>query len=440
MTFPRRQHNATVLPDGTVLVLGGTRGGGGFNGGFNDLGPGQPVRAAERWDPETGQWTELASEAVDRCYHATAVLLPDARVLSAGGGEYRPDNVNANDPADSHRNAQLFSPPYLFKGSRPQITSAPASVAYGQSFSVSTPDATDIRKVSWVRLPSVTHSFDENGRIVFLPFAHDGGSSLAITAPAAPNLCPPGHYMLFLVNAAGVPSTAAIVQIRTAPVRQASVREAAAEVAAAASEGAELVASPRGARLTRYLRVYARDAEVARTARGTAVTVGITGTCPYGIGACWGGAYEALGRLEGVALVGPIPNAEDSTAEVFLKAYRLPPLRAWRQQFQAIVNGSYDMRGVEVTVDGVLERRDGRAWLTAARERIAIELISLGAGDKIQWNHTIRQRRPVEPDEAAAFHALLASPERQAVTVTGPLTETDEGYRLHVRQFVRGHR
>ena len=116
MKFRRRQHNATILPDGTVLVTGGTRGGSGGNNGFNDLEPGQPVHAAELWNPETGTWTELATESVDRCYHATAVLLPDATVLSAGGGEYRPDNTNPNDPRDSHRNAQVFFPPYLFKG------------------------------------------------------------------------------------------------------------------------------------------------------------------------------------------------------------------------------------------------------------------------------------------------------------------------------------
>jgi galactose oxidase len=102
MAFPRRQHNAVLLPDGTVLVLGGTRGGGGPNNGFNDLAPGQPVHIAELWNPDTGQWTSLAAESVDRCYHATAVLLPDARVLSAGGGEYRPDGVVTNDPEDSH--------------------------------------------------------------------------------------------------------------------------------------------------------------------------------------------------------------------------------------------------------------------------------------------------------------------------------------------------
>ena len=90
MNFPRRQHNATILPDGTVLVTGGTRGGGdpGTAEAFNDLDPGHPVHIAEVWDPKTGQWAELAAEKTDRCYHSTAVLLPDGRVLSAGSGEF----------------------------------------------------------------------------------------------------------------------------------------------------------------------------------------------------------------------------------------------------------------------------------------------------------------------------------------------------------------
>jgi alpha-amylase len=121
----RRQHNATILPDGTVLVTGGTQGGGGANGGFNDLTTGEPVHTAELWDPATGRWTELAAEAVDRCYHSTALLLLDATVLSAGGGEYRPDTIGSeNPPSDSHRDAQIYHPPYLFRGARPELTAS----------------------------------------------------------------------------------------------------------------------------------------------------------------------------------------------------------------------------------------------------------------------------------------------------------------------------
>lgn len=214
MKFARRQHNATLLPDGTVLVTGGTQGDGGESAGFNDLTPGKPIRAGELWDPKTGKWTLMAEEGVDRCYHSTAILLPDATVMSAGGGEYSPKNDgHPNDPKDSHTDAQIFSPPYLFrKGMRPTITKAPERVKYGKTFEVETPAPGDVGAANWVRLSSVTHSFNSNQRINFLTFAANA-TSLTVTAPGDPKLCPPGHYMLFLLDKAGVPSVAKIIQI-----------------------------------------------------------------------------------------------------------------------------------------------------------------------------------------------------------------------------------
>jgi galactose oxidase len=91
MAFARRQHNATILPDGTVFVTGGTQG-----GGFDNLVIGNPIRAGEIWNAADGTWKTMAEEKVDRCYHSTAILLPDGRVLSAGGGEYRPIRRPAN--------------------------------------------------------------------------------------------------------------------------------------------------------------------------------------------------------------------------------------------------------------------------------------------------------------------------------------------------------
>ena len=79
MAYGRRQHNLTVLADGTVLATGG-------NSPGLARGPHNGVYPAERWHPATGQWQTLAADAVTRQYHSTALLLPDGRVLSAGGG------------------------------------------------------------------------------------------------------------------------------------------------------------------------------------------------------------------------------------------------------------------------------------------------------------------------------------------------------------------
>jgi hypothetical protein len=227
MQFKRRQHNATLLPDGTVLVMGGTQGTGakymGEMAGFNDLRIGSPIRSAEIWDPKKPagkHWTKMAKADVDRCYHSTAVLLPDATVLSAGGGEYSPRNDSvANLPEDSHKNAQIFSPPYLFRADgmladRPDITGAPESVKYGDFFTVGTTHPVDVGKVNWVRLSSVTHSFNSNQRINVLKFT-PAVASVKVTAPADPKLCPPGHYMLFVINKDGVPSVAKIIKVHT---------------------------------------------------------------------------------------------------------------------------------------------------------------------------------------------------------------------------------
>ena len=425
MAFSRRQHNAVLLPDGTVLVLGGTRGGGGPNIGFNDLTPGQPVHIAELWNPDNGQWTSLTAESVDRCYHATAMLLPDARVLSAGGGEYRPDGVVTNDPEDSHRDAQIFSPPYLFQdGPRPVITAAPVSVTYGATFDVGTTQPDDVGTVSWIRLPSVTHSFNENQRINFLSFQR-APQKVQVTAPASADVCPPGHYMLFLLSKSGTPSVARIIQIQ-APVQPAGFP---------AAERADIATAGVPAERPTYLQISSREAAIRTTAHGTNVVIGITGTCPYGIGSCWGGAYEALGRLEGVDLVSPVPDTEDSTAQLFLADDRLPPLQRWDEQFHRIVNGTYEMRGVEVTVRGSIYQDDGQYFLTGTDRRPPVQLAPLT--EKIQWDHLARNPKPPQEQETRAYDNLIIryrdAGDTGPVTVTGPLTQTDGEYHLHVR-------
>ena len=198
MAYPRRHLNLTVLPTGEVLATGGT---GGTTG--NDLTQG--VHAAEVWNPSTGQWTTLASNVVSRGYHATSILLPDGRVLHSGSGDA--------DGQVNERNAELFSPPYLFRGTRPVITVAPAELRYGTTATVTTPDPAAIVRATLIRLGAATHAFDMGQRFQELAFTRTA-TGLTLKAPANRNRTPPGHYMVFLLNSLDVPSVGKVVQIR----------------------------------------------------------------------------------------------------------------------------------------------------------------------------------------------------------------------------------
>jgi galactose oxidase len=191
MTNRRRQMNATLLPDGTVLVTGGSS----ATGFDNAAGA---VFAAELWDPVAETWTTVASFTKYRGYHSFALLLPDGRVLSGGG--------------DGNRDAEVYQPGYLFKGGRPVIASAPSTITYGRSFFVETPNAAQVRRVSLVRLSSVTHSFNMEQRINRLAFSAAAGG-LDVAGPTNANLSPPGYYMLFILDGSGVPSVAKIIRV-----------------------------------------------------------------------------------------------------------------------------------------------------------------------------------------------------------------------------------
>ena len=197
MAYPRSYLNLTPLPDGTVLATGGgtTTNGGNLSDG---------VLPAEDWNPATGQWTTWASMAVPRLYHSIALLMPDGRVFVAGTGDL--------NGVPNELNYQIFSPPYLFNGPRPTITSSPSVVQYGSNFQVSTPDAASITSVSLIRPAAVTHSFDQSARRVSLPFTVSNGT-LNVQAPANGGDAPPGPYMLFIVNSNGVPSVASWVNL-----------------------------------------------------------------------------------------------------------------------------------------------------------------------------------------------------------------------------------
>lgn len=202
MSFARRYPNAVVLPDGKVLVTGGTRAG---NNGGTDA-----VYAAEIWDPATGNWTSGASAAHIRVYHSATLLLPNGTVLSTGGG--------APGPVDN-QNAEVYYPPYLFRsvGGVSQLAPRPVmtginslSFAHAGALQIEMADTTPIARLVLVANGQVTHSFNPGQRFLELAFSQSG-DRLTATLPASTAIAPPGYYQIYALDAAGVPSRAVIV-------------------------------------------------------------------------------------------------------------------------------------------------------------------------------------------------------------------------------------
>lgn len=196
---PRTLANTIALPTGEILVIGGAS----SAGLFTDAGS---IYEPEIYNPSTNTWTLLAPMTIPRRYHATAILMADGRILTAGGGLC---NCAAN-----HSDMQIFSPPYLFNSdgslaARPSI-SAPESASYNSSLTVTGSD--DISAFSFVRMSSVTHSNNNEQRRIPISFTKVGTGTFSLSIPNA-NVLPPGYYMLFAINSQGVPSMAEAVQL-----------------------------------------------------------------------------------------------------------------------------------------------------------------------------------------------------------------------------------
>lgn len=200
MHHGRSFHNVTMLPTGKALAIGGS------NIVSDFARANQSTVTAEMWDPATSSWAEMAAPARPRMYHSVSILLPDGRVLSAGGGRL--------SPATDQLNAQLYSPPYMFQGARPTITSAPSTIGHNSTMDIVTPNAAGISKVTMSTLASVTHTADWNQHFMELSFTRNG-DTLTVNTPANTNLAPENYYMIFIVDGNGVPSVAKIVKLGT---------------------------------------------------------------------------------------------------------------------------------------------------------------------------------------------------------------------------------
>ncbi|WP_345660518.1 galactose oxidase early set domain-containing protein [Streptomyces venetus] len=184
--------SAVLMPDGKVLETGGA-----LHNRAN------PVYETSIFDPESETFDPVAVDPEARGYHSSAFLLPDGRVMTTGDN---PGNGSWN------HDVSVYSPPYLFKGPRPKITSViDTEWNYGdtQRITVDRP----IAKAELIRPAAVTHSSDPNQRFVDLPLSVDG-NNVDVNVTSNPNLAPPGWYMLFAVDANGVPSVAEWVHLQ----------------------------------------------------------------------------------------------------------------------------------------------------------------------------------------------------------------------------------
>ena len=207
MNIGRRQHNLTILADGSILVSGGN------TDGARYYSPDAGTRIPELWDPATGRFSMLNPMQGDRQYHSIALLLSDGRVLSAGGGIcgdcYR--------LGYEERNAEIYTPPYLYSGDatlapRPALDNVPASANYGAAIQVGTTAGVVIERAHLIKLGSTTHSENQDQRLVPLTFSQSA-AQLTLTLPASRNVAPPGHYLLFVVDSNGVPSTGGMIKV-----------------------------------------------------------------------------------------------------------------------------------------------------------------------------------------------------------------------------------
>lgn len=205
MTHARAFSNSVILPNGEVMVVGGTN-----VGAFgSDAGT---IYTPEIWNPVTRQWRTVADAAVPRNYHSLALLLPDGRVWSAGGGLYADSNID-------HQDAQIYTPAPLFNANgsaatRPQITAAPDRIGPGSVFNVNA--TAGVQYFSFIRMSSLTHSVSTDLRHFRFPHTVTPAGQYVLTAPASANVITPGYWMLFAVNASGAWSPSRIVQVTNA--------------------------------------------------------------------------------------------------------------------------------------------------------------------------------------------------------------------------------
>ncbi len=205
MSYKRVYATGVVLPNGQVLAMGGQQDAEAFTDN-------QAVYRPELWDPKTGKWTLMDNHEVPRTYHSVSLLLPDGRVMMGGGGL-----AGAGNPVN-HPDVEIFTPPYLYKADgtlapRPVIGAGPNSAGYNENFSITMNTNTPITQFNLVRMSAVTHGINTDQRFLSVDVVSKSGNTYTLSTPDNGDVAPPGYYMLFALNAQGVPSKAKTIQI-----------------------------------------------------------------------------------------------------------------------------------------------------------------------------------------------------------------------------------
>jgi hypothetical protein len=201
---PVRYPNMVITPDDSVVITGGSSGYRG-EGDSNQL-------LCHIYDPKSGDLTRMADPTVGRNYHSEALLLPDGRLITLGSDPLYADADN-KVPGTFERRIEIYSPPYLFQGDRPQIASGPVQVERGDTVWFGSPNAGAIRSARLVRPSAVTHVTDVDQRSIRLEIGRNG-DGIDATIPESAGLVPPGWYMLFVTDDNGAPSKAHWVHVR----------------------------------------------------------------------------------------------------------------------------------------------------------------------------------------------------------------------------------
>ena len=198
-----RYPELVITPNDGVVISGGSR----YYRGMH----GSDLMTAHMWMPNTGTVSNLADPLVGRDYHAEGLLLPDGRILTLGGNPLFGDKYDTK-PQIFHKRISIYSPPYLYHGTRPRLTGGPSQLQRGQTGTFTTPDPGSIVKARLMHPSSVTHVTDVQQRSIALTIKHEHGA-VALTIPTGTGLVPSGWYMLFVDNGRGVPSVAKWVKI-----------------------------------------------------------------------------------------------------------------------------------------------------------------------------------------------------------------------------------